>query len=133
MNQEYPRDNAGNVDQMVEFEYVDRPLPVPLTDRERLELGEEMAAAQQKAEQAERDKKAADEEYKGVIEGAYADVSQTSSRLRHGKKTVPVQCQVRRYYRTGHIRVVRMDDGSEIESRPMTSQERQMGMNFPKE
>lgn len=32
--------------------------------------------------------------------------------------------------RLGQLRVVRMDDGTEIESRSMTKAERQMGMNF---
>ena len=131
MEKEDPKDSIGNQDDMVDFEYIDRPLPVPLTDAERLQLGEEMCQAQVKAEQAERDKKAADEEYKGVIEGAYADVSGYASQLRHGKKTIPVQCQIKRDYRLGFIRVTRMDDGTEVESRPMTSNERQMGMKFP--
>lgn len=131
--QEDPKESIGNKDSMIDFEYIDRPLPVPLTDAERLQLGEDMCEAQAKAEQAEKDKKAADEEYKGVIEGAYADVSKYAHLLRHGKKTVPVQCQVARDYRIGFLRVTRMDDGTEVESRPMTSAERQMGMNFPDE
>lgn len=125
--------NIGNQDQMVEFDHIDRELPVKLTDRERLELGEDIAAAQMKAEQAELDKKAADEGYKGIIDGAYADVSQLTRTLRYGARVSLVQCQIRRDYRLGHIRTVRMDTNEEIESRPMTRDERQMGMNFPKE
>jgi len=124
------RDSIGNADSMVEYEHVDKELPVPLTDRERLEIGEDIAAAQSKAEQAELDKKSADEGYKGIIDGAYADVSQLTKTLRFGKKMTMVQCAIRRDYRLGHIRVIRMDTGEELESRPMTKAERQMGMNF---
>lgn len=126
-------DNIGNVDQMVEFEYGERDLPVPLTDRERLEIGADIARSQQIAEQAERDKKAADENFKGTIESAYADVSSLTQLLRYGKKDRPVQCQIKRDYRLGQVRIIRMDTGETLEDRPMTKAERQMGMNFPDE
>lgn len=127
---EDPRENVGNADSMTEYDYKDRVLPVPLTDQERLQLGQDMAAAQSKAEQAERDKKAADEAFKGQIEAAYADVSDVAQKLRFGKVDRLVSCQIVSDYRLGHIRVVRMDDGTEVESRAMTSAERQMGMGF---
>lgn len=129
---EQPRqdDSIGNVDQMVEFDYVDKELPVPLTDRERWELGADIASAQADAEKAEMDKKAADEGYKGQIEKAYATVSTIASTLRYGKKASMVQCKIKRDYRLGYISMTRMDDGTELENRPMTREERQMGMNF---
>jgi len=123
----------GNVDEMVETEEIDRLLPVKLTDRERLEIGEDIAAAQMKAEQAELDKKAADEGYKGIIEGAYADVSQLTKTLRYGRIDRMVHCEVRRDFRRGTVTVRRYDTMEEIESRPMTAAERQRGMEFPKE
>lgn len=123
----------GNVDEMVETEDLDRLLPVKLTDRERLEIGEDIAAAQMKAEQAELDKKAADEGYKGIIEGAYADVSQLTRTLRYGRIDRTVRCEVRRDFRRGTVTVRRYDTMEEIESRPMTAAERQRGMDFPKE
>lgn len=134
MNQaEGGADSIGNVDDMIEFDQVDRVLPVPLTDQERLVIGEEMATAQSKGEQAERDKKAADESYKGVIEEAYADVSKLSAQLRRGKKDIPVQCQITKDYRIGSVKTTRMDTMEVIDRRPMTSTERQMGMSFPKD
>lgn len=126
-------DSIGNMDQMIEMDHLDKLLPVPLTDWERLEIGESIADAQMKAEQAELDKKAVDEGYKGVIEGAYADVSNLTKQLRRGKKDVMVQCQISRDYRLGHIRTIRMDTGEILEDRPMTKSERQMGMIFPDE
>lgn len=129
--QEDPRDNAGNVDTMVEYESVQKVLPVPLTREERLQLGEDIAAAQEKAEQAEKDKQAADQEYKGVIDGAYADVSLGTAKLRRGKKDVEVQCTVFRDYRLGHYKLTRNDTMEILVSRPMTSEERQMGIKFP--
>lgn len=125
-----PRENVGNADSMIEYEYKDRDLPVPLTDRERLELGQDIAAAQSKGEQAEIDKKAADDTFNGTIKAAYADVSELASKLRYGKAMKPVNCQYMMDYRLGELRVVRMDDGTEIERRSMTKAERQMGMNF---
>lgn len=130
-NQEHdPRENVGNADSMIEFEYKDVELHVPMTDRERLELGQDIAAAQSIAEQAERDKKAADESFKGTIEAAYADVSEIAGKLRYGKLMKMVNCQFMQDYRLGEIRVVRMDDGTEVSRRQMTKSERQMGMNF---
>lgn len=131
MKQPDERDSIGNLDQMIEMEHFDKLLPVPLTDRERLEIGESIADAQMKAEQAELDKKAADEGYKGVIESAYADVSNLTKQLRRGKKDAMVQCQIRKDYRLGHIRTIRMDTAEILEDRPMTTTERQMGMHFP--
>lgn len=127
------RDNIGNVDEMIDLENIDRLLPVKLTDRERLEIGEDIAAAQIKAEQAELDKKAADEGYKGIIEGAYADVSQLTKTLRYGKIDRMVPCEVRRDFRKGQVTVIRLDTMDEVESRPMTAAERQRGMDFPKD
>lgn len=123
----------GNVDEMVDAEEIDRLLPVKLTDRERLEIGEDIAAAQMKAEQAELDKKAADEGYKGIIEGAYADVSQLTKTLQYGRIDRMVHCEVRRDFRRGTVTVRRYDTMEEIESRPMTAAERQRGMEFQKE
>lgn len=84
-----------------------------------------------KGEQAEKDKKAADDAYKATIEEAYADVSKLTQIIRRGKLDKPVQCEIKRDYRLGSIRVTRMDTWEVIESRPMTTQERQMGMQFP--
>lgn len=125
-----PRDNVGNADSMIEYDYKDHELPVPMTDRERLELGQDIAAAQSIAEQAEKDKKAADESFKGTIEAAYADVSEIAGKLRFGKLLKMVSCQHMLDYRLGEIRIVRMDDGTELSRRAMTKAERQMGMHF---
>ena len=125
-----PRENVGNADSMIEYEYKDLELPVPMTDRERLELGQDIAAAQSIAEQAEKDKKAADESFKGTIEAAYADVSEIAGKLRFGKLLKMVNCQYMLDYRLGEIRLVRMDDGTELSRRAMTKAERQMGMHF---
>jgi hypothetical protein len=137
MNKEQGGDALGGgeaaEDAMIEYELVDRTLPVALTDQERLQLGEEIVEAQFRGEQAEKDKKAADDRYKATIEEAYADVSGLAQRLRVGKKMTLVQCQIRRDYRLGHFRVIRLDDGSEVDARPMTSAERQLGMQFPKD
>lgn len=126
-------ENIGNQDPMTEYEYIDKTLPVPLTERERLEIGEDIAAAQMKAEQTEKDKKAADDEFKGVIEGAYAEVSAHAALLRRGKRDTAVQCSILRDYRVGSVKVTRMDTMEVIEHRPMSAQERQMGMKFPNE
>ena len=126
-------DNIGNVDPMVEVEMKDRDLPVPLTEQERLQIGEELAQAQDEAEQAEDKKKAVDEEYKGVIDKAYSKVSGLSRKLRHGKAVKPVQCRITKDYRLGWVRVVRLDDGTEVDSRPMTADEQQIGMSFGQE
>ncbi len=125
-----PHESIGNADSMIDYDYADRDLPVPLTDRERLEIAQDLASAQAVGEQAEKDKKAASDAFNGTIESAYADVSELAGRLRYGKITKPVRCQTSMNYRLGTVRVVRMDDGTELENRVMTKAERQMGMNF---
>ena len=63
---ESPRDDIGNRDSMVEFAEEKHVLPVPPTKDERLQIAMDMAAAQEKAEQAEKDKKAADDYQKAL-------------------------------------------------------------------
>lgn len=125
-----PTDRQEQDDQMIDMEYEDRLLPVPLTDRERLEMGEEIAVAQMKVEQAELDKKAADEHFKSLINAAYADVSSITKVIRYGKKDAMVQVRLKKDYRLGWITISRMDDHTEVLNRPMTKEERQMGMHF---
>lgn len=123
-------DNIGNQDSMIESIYRDMDLPVALTMEERLQLGEELAQAQEEAEKHESKKSAMDKEYKGLIENCQDQVSALARLLRVGKITKKVQCREVRDYRLGWLRVVRMDDGTELSSRPMTADERQMGLGL---
>lgn len=125
-----PDDNIGNTDTMVEHDYDDREMPVPLTEQERLAIGEELAQAQNEAELMEGKKKSLVEEYNGSITDFYNKVSELARRLRHGKTMKPVQCRTTKDYRLGWIKTIRMDDHTEVLSRPMTNDERQTGLSF---
>jgi hypothetical protein len=133
-DKEKPEDeNRGNVDEMIDSTYEDRDLPRPLTDAERLGIGEAMAQAHEEAETTENKKKAIDGELKGQIDKANETASKLARQIRFGKKIDKVQCRVVNDYRLGHIRVTRMDDGTDVVSRPMTDDERQLGMKFREE
>lgn len=121
-------ESIGNVDEMIETQDTELPLPVRLTLEERLQAGEEMAQALSRAEQAEKDMEALKKSHKGIIDEALAEVSMQGKLLREGKKIVPVACSIVKNYRRGDIRTIRNDTGEMVNERPMTASERQAGL-----
>lgn len=113
-------------DSMVDHTTEERVLPVPLTDDERLQIGSDIAASQEQLEQAEARKSFVMKEINGTIQ----EISNLSKRLRGGVKDAKVLVQITRDFRQGLLVVRRTDTGVVLESRPMTTTERQLGLHL---
>lgn len=117
-------------DSMVDHTTEERVLPVPLTDDERLQIGSDIAASQEQLEQAEARKSFVMKEINGTIAEYAQEISNLSKRLRDGVKDAKVLVQITRDFRQGLLVVRRTDTGVVLESRPMTTTERQLGLHL---
>jgi hypothetical protein len=104
-------------------------LPCHLTDPERLQLGEQMAHAVMGGTKAEGEKKAADADFKSQTEGHYAQADRLATILNQGYELREVLCEVYRDWTAGLVVVLRKDTGEEVSSRPMTPEEKQLGLD----
>ena len=118
-------DSVGNTDEMVNVDYEERELEVPLTAEEKIVLGDEISQAQAELEENQSNKKAFGRTFDGKIEKAKAEVSTKSKILRVGVTTKPVQVQVIKNYREHYVKETRMDTNEVLVHRVMTSRELQ--------
>ncbi len=123
-------DSLGNRDNMVDIKEELKMLPVPLTEREKLELGENLAQGLAKIDLLTINLKSKQSEIKADIEQIEERCHLDASVLRAGTRDTEVKCEVQRNYRTSEIVVVRLDTMAEVKRRPMTSEERQMGLKL---
>lgn len=123
-------ENVGNQDDMIETVDCDKLLPVPLTDRERLELGQNIARVYNSIGEEKDQAKADAEAHKASITEMEKGLGLDARTLRIGSVERMVKCQVIKDYRHGSVRIVRLDTGNTVDARPMTSEERQQGMKF---
>lgn len=117
-------------DSMVDHTTEERVLPVPPTDDERLQIGADIAASQEQLEQAEARKSFVMKEINGTIAEYAQEISNLSKRLRGGVKDAKVLVQITRDFRQDLLVVRRTDTGVVLESRPMTTTERQLGLHL---
>jgi len=97
----------------------------PLSDEDKLELGDKMAAAQAKIDQLECELASVRKSYKSRIEEHQEVLSKAAGEYRNGK-TEPqdVECDVFQDFDSGEIVYVTADDtAEEIMRRPMTTDE----------
>lgn len=123
-------DNNGNQDSMIEYRQEKMLLPCVLTDRERLEYGENIARTIQAIGETKEAAKAAADDFKAKTSELEKGLALDARVLRLGKVERQVDVVVVLNYRVGYVRTSRMDTAEEIEQRPMTSIERQQGMKF---
>lgn len=101
----------------------ERTLKVPLTEKELLECGQKLAAAQQRVVELEAELKA----FKDTINGKMSEaesVMTCQSRLISQKYDYrKVECTVIKNWTTGTCVVTRNDTGEIVENRKMTSAE----------
>ena len=101
----------------------ERTLKVPLTEKELLECGQKLAAAQQKAVELDAELKA----YKDTVNGKKSEaesVMTCQSRLISQKYDYrKIECTVVKNWTTGTCVVTRNDTGEKVEERKMTSSE----------
>lgn len=123
-------DSIGNQDSMIECKEDKMLLPCVLTDRERLEYGENIARTIQAIGETKEAAKAAADDFKAKASELEKGLALDARVLRLGKVERQVDVVVVLNYRVGYVRTSRMDTAEEIEQRPMTSIERQQGMKF---
>lgn len=111
---------------------ISRCLPIPMTDAQKLELGRDLAvkhsaidAAALNVELENSRHKDAKKELDGAHQALVREASEVARQLRGGTIDKMVDCLETRDYRTGTVRVVRLDTNAEVSERPMTLSERQ--------
>lgn len=123
-------ENLGNRDSMIDTREEFRRLPCVLTDLERLEYGESMARTVVEIGKKEDERKAAAEKYKAEISELEKLKNIDARIISTGNVEREVEVRILLDYRACSVRVSRHDTGEVIEHRPMTSLERQKGMEF---
>lgn len=123
-------DNVGNQDSMIEEREDMLRLPCILTERERLEYGENIARTVGAMGKKEDERKAAAERFKAELSDLQKCLNTDARILGAGKVERDVPVSIILNYRSGYVRILRQDTGEEVEMRPMTSVERQQGMKF---
>lgn len=112
----------------IEIDYRNRHLERAMTDDERIEVGNEMAAALQRAELYEEEKRDVDSRLKANIDRAYEQATTLGRSLRKGVREGAVQVKIVKNWHNGSIEVIRTDTGETLESRAMTFDEWQRTM-----
>jgi hypothetical protein len=106
-----------------------RSLERPLTDEEKLKIGDEMARAMQEAGRLEAKKKALDDELKGEISSLWERASTLAASLQKGHREALIECETIRDFKAGTVEILRLDTGEVVEPlRAMTAAERQVGL-----
>jgi len=118
------------LESMIDTMDEDRILPVTLTKEERLELGENISRAIHRRGQAEEELAVIKEKFKATLSDLEKTINLDAGTLRRGHRDGKVRVRVIKDYREGIVRVVRCDTHEEIENRPMSTQEKQMGMKL---
>lgn len=100
-------------------------LPVKLSDAEIGDRAKKAAVARRKIAEYEAQKSAAASHWKAKIELAENERDELLDVIDSGVEDRAVECVESYEYRTGTVRVHRVDNGTLIRERAMTSQERQ--------
>jgi hypothetical protein len=99
------------------------PLPVFLTDVELGKYSQEQARLYQKLVGVKELKKAETARYNGRIKGLEEQLERISGVVEDGTEERPVECRWVFNYSAGEKRLVRLDDGKEIERKNLTVEE----------
>lgn len=115
----------GNGSKSVEREQ--RPLECKLTEAEFKDRSDKMAAAELLIEQLK--------EHRKGINGKMAAAATERGRLAHiidtGIEQRAVECEWRDDFKQNVKRLIRTDTGAEVDTRPMTADDRQTGLDLP--
>lgn len=109
----------------VESRDFEQRLAVKLEDHVLIDLGAELARALEVIESLREQKKASAKGYDQQIENVDDQVHSIGAKLRSGSDEQLVQCRETRFYRTGNIKIVRLDTGEIVSERAMGPHERQ--------
>lgn len=129
-----------------EFEEVPKPEPPTfrestvtkhlkclLSDHEIRTMGQDLARSNAQKDEAEERKKAVDAQLKSEIESHATRSLSLARTINNGYQYKDVDCAMRFDYLTNTVTTVRTDTGEVIESRAMTTEERQVELTFDEE
>ena len=105
-----------------------RRMPVKLITEEKAAIGGELATAQQSLNEIDEEKKDLMAQMKARMTQAKARITELSNQLASGRKFEHVECTEEKNYATMKFSVTRDDTGEVLEERPLTSDERQLGL-----
>ena len=100
-------------------------LPCKLTDKERLEIGALIVAADDEISTLEEDKKSASDGFKAKIELAQGRHRELVQKLRSGEEVRAVDCIERFVFERNTVEEIRTDTNARLSERAMTPDERQ--------
>lgn len=105
-----------------------RELPVKLTDAELRERAKELGAAIEDHAIAERQKKAAADDFKMQLEALDTKISNLGHIVTRGEEYRPVAITTRKDFERSKVETIRLDTNEVVDSRPMTLDEKQSGL-----
>ena len=112
----------------VERKEITKNLRCELTEAELLQQGQMMAQAQQDGNLAQEEFDSIKTDFKAKIEGFALAASRSGNMIRSKFEFRPVKCERVLDFDKAVVTEIRLDTGVEIEKRPMTTDESQMGL-----
>ena len=107
-----------------------RSLSCPLSDEDYKLRAHKLASALQKKMEVEAHKKAVAERYNSEIKSLDEEVGDLTAVVKNKCEFRPVECVWKEDHKTSMMRLIRIDTGTEIDSRAMTAAEKQVKL-FP--
>ena len=99
-----------------------------LTEKEKIERGQQMARELELCDAAEAEKKEVTDNLSKEIKKHYGAASSIGQVIRQGFEYRPVECEEERDFTNGVVRIIRLDTGAVEEEREMTPEERQASL-----
>lgn len=107
-----------------------RDLVCSLTREEVAKYAEDLAQLIDREATTTSDFDSVKKTWKGKLEDIKREILSTSTKVREHKEIRLVKCQKELDFESGEVRLVRMDTGEIIETRPMSAVERQKELDF---
>lgn len=107
---------------------IKQSLQVVLTNDEKLDMGQQLAQAEQVRSEAESKMATFRAQMKATIEEATAKIDGFVSRISSGYEYRDVPCEKVEDYEAGRITIFRCDTGEIVHTRAMTSDEQQIAL-----
>jgi hypothetical protein len=110
------------------FKTTTRPIVCKLTEPERLQMGDLLAAKELEYTQVEKDKKAAMDDFKEQLDAIAASIKALSETITAGEEERQLECYIVPDVTANTITYVRTDTDEVVHERSMTQEERQRGL-----
>lgn len=107
-----------------------KELPYRYSTPEKIKVGERMADLLKEIETLEAQKKQAASEFKDHIDKKMAELKKLGANLQAGEEMRLIECEIRRNFKHGTGRLVRMDTHETVEEWNLTSEEREIELDF---